>query len=379
MTVNGGLDYEVVAPSISTPGSYFAGVTVIGLSSGGLPGVAVLGETPFSVVGSANTASLPTFLAPPSQFGCYSTSKAASHVGKNNPEQLQPKKSRWTKAPCLSKAQVAQLPPPLEGDGIGILGLNMMKHSIGAAVVQVQFSQFTSERDTAYSADAYSVQLNTNKFFGKNSHMDWVQFVLQKFSPPIDAGVLCVWVIDIDAGPDYHTNTVCMTVVFPGPEYNPEWGNWGFPDFLEIDGIAYPAGNAILQGGAAGLVVQFTSSALPGVWYTVAAPDAFGLTLSTDPVCCSWSGVDGTILGLGAGSQAIFTSPTKEQTLLYAQYYPPGQTGVVLTGSADISLRATTAESNNLDYINPPTNLRGPEICSDYAGGSCSIYTNSGN
>ena len=53
MTVGGGLDYEVVAPGISTPGTYYAGVTVIGPSSGSLPGAAVLGETSFSVVGSA--------------------------------------------------------------------------------------------------------------------------------------------------------------------------------------------------------------------------------------------------------------------------------------------------------------------------------------
>jgi len=47
MSISGGLDYEVTAPGISTPGSYFAGVSF--LKSGGSS--AELGESLFSVVG----------------------------------------------------------------------------------------------------------------------------------------------------------------------------------------------------------------------------------------------------------------------------------------------------------------------------------------
>ena len=50
MSISGGLDYEVNAPGINTPGSYFAAVSF--LKTGG--GSAELGESLFSVVGPAS-------------------------------------------------------------------------------------------------------------------------------------------------------------------------------------------------------------------------------------------------------------------------------------------------------------------------------------
>ena len=356
--VSGGLDYEAVVPGISTPGSYFAGVSVIGLSSGGLPGVAVLGETPFSVVGSANTALLPTFLAPPSQFGCHS----ATSVGKNKP--------RWTKVACLSKAQVAQLPPPIEGGngGLGIFGLQMQKHNLGGAIINVTLTKFNGEADTTWESSGFSIQANTNKFSGNNGHTDWVQFVLQNYLT-IAGAPLCVWEIDITTG-DYDTNTVCAFIPFS--ILNPNFS-------AEIEGIALPEGNTILQDGVPGLVVQYISTAMPGVWYSVVAPDHFGLTSSAVAGCGGcWTSVDGTIIGVGSASQAVFTPPTRETTWLYGQYNSPGANPSqieLLTGSAVASLIRTTGETNNLDYINPRPFL----YCSAWAGGSCTLTTNSGN
>lgn len=189
--------------------------------------------------------------------------------------------------------------------------------------------------------------------------------------------MLCVWVIDLDAFPqaDYYTNTVCMNL------YTPRWGSpaltepWPGVQFsVQLQGIALPPGNSVMQGGVAALIVNFNSYLMPDTWFSVVAPDVFGLTSAGQGL--GWSIVDGTILGVGNGGQAIFATPTTEETLLYAQYYPPGPQFPVLTGSGlAIDASSTTAESNNLAY----TGSRPVFSCSDYQGGSCALYTTSGN
>ena len=71
---------------------------------------------------------------------------------------------------------------PKEGGNYGIEGGNLpVSTGIWESVVEVSFSEFSGEADgTWYLGDnSWSIQLNTNDFYGNNGHWDAVQFVFK--------------------------------------------------------------------------------------------------------------------------------------------------------------------------------------------------------
>ena len=100
--------------------------------------------------------------------------------------------------------------------------------------------------------------------------------------------------------------------------------------------------------------VLATVAILPHGIYAVVAPDAFNLHTN-------WHSVSGTILGVGGGSEAVFTHPTIVTTGVGASSCtaPPVISGIGCVSGNAASYYYTsgiTAESNNLALLEiPPT------------------------
>lgn len=87
----------------------------------------------------------------------------------------------WFKVNTVSGSAQNRSVVPAAGEG-GNIGVEDIANSVSIndAVLQVGFSELASgESDSMYGANAWSIQLNTNTFFGSNYESDLVQFVLQ--------------------------------------------------------------------------------------------------------------------------------------------------------------------------------------------------------
>jgi len=299
---------------------------------------------------------IPNLPPPPSRLGCYRRSETG----------------RWVSVPCLSQEWIREnVPPPTDGYGkiYGIgYGTTADSPLITAAFVAVQFVKFSGETDTIYGDGAYSIQTNTNTFTGPYNHEAWVQFVYQNLpSAETPFSVLCTWVIDITTE-DYWTHTVCMK---PPVE--------SLSSTYSATVIGYSVRSIVMSGTTAPYVF-FSSSLstvaiLPHGIYAVVAPDAFGLH-------DNWHGVSGTIIGVGGGSQAVFTSPTSVTTGVAAsscKTLPVISLVKCAPGNAASYYYTSgiTAESNNLALLEIPPTLVCANPASWYANW-CLLTSRSG-
>lgn len=144
---------------------------------------------------------------------------------------------------------------------------------------------------TTRTANALSVQANTNVFNGSNGDQDWVQFVLQSAD---QGSYACVWNIDVTVANATHDKEGYV----PKCVYPPKRAGAYRPlDSANIGGAAYldDAGKPVI-----GMVAQFTwvPSGEKGL-YSVVAPDTFGLA-------SKWTNLSGTVYGMGDRSHALF-------------------------------------------------------------------------
>ena len=187
---------------------------------------------------------------------------------------------------------------------------------------------FGSETDSKLGDGAYSIQLNTNFFFGNNGQTDWVQFVYQAI-PKDDRSFFCVWNVDIQTQ-DYDPTCMDPGVVNLSEKptiWVPQWESY-------IIGSWTANGNLIGCGwlnGHHGFVC-------------VVAPDKYGLATST----IGWVDASGGIMGSGDSSLATFEN-AHLQTDIGATSC--GLLWIDCSGqaiSADDRVADVTGESNNL-------------------------------
>jgi len=194
------------------------------------------------------------------------------------------------------------------------------------------------------SSNAWSVQLNTNKFVMNNGDNAAVQFA-------IGSGALggsthiCAWQVDATTQ-NYDDTSICVKV----PPPTRSTGLHPF-DFVSI------AGSVDAAAGTLGIVVQLSwiEPGWPNI-YSRVGTDSLGLA-------GNWLTLDGAVLGLGDCSQAEFTE-TSVVTRLMASSCPGVTSPTSNTSSCppptlqpNVSFenRTATAESNNLIQIGTPS------------------------
>lgn len=184
---------------------------------------------------------------------------------------------------------------PKEGGNYGIEGGNLpVSTGIWESVVEVSFSEFSGEADgTWYLGDnSWSIQLNTNFFYGNNDHWDMVQFVFQNKLLGLTGyySTFGIWNINTDT---QNYNDVSV----------------GVPIQTLSTGIVYSVQGYVQNGELyAGLgISNYNTNTFYN--YVVQAPDMYGLA-------SNWNSASGTILGAANGSTAWFTSPTDETTII---------------------------------------------------------------
>ncbi|MGI0079015.1 MAG: hypothetical protein ACRECH_05275 [Nitrososphaerales archaeon] len=274
--------------------------------------------TPYSM--PVPVASVP----PPDSAGCYHYTNETGWVPISCGPQID--------LPVPKVANTAP-PPPSEGGNYRVYGGSASTNNLNRGEVLVDFSVFTAESDSNAGSNAWSIQTNTNTFVGGISDRYWVQFTEQN-DPSGGYSEACVWQIDVTVQ-QYHSYCVSLPI-----------------QYLSLSYEAYVIGTASTSTYL--LSVQFCNYNTKQCW-TRSIYDNYGLI-------GSWNQVSGTILGLGGGSKAQFTSSTDEQTFITLQASQSFSTSIVKT--------TVTGEQNNLNYQSGI--LTG-------SGSSYTIYTNSNN
>jgi hypothetical protein len=226
----------------------------------------------------------------------------------------------------------------------------------------------TSETDNHFGANAYSVQNNTNFFTGSNGHTDWVQFVDQ--SRPGQPDGLCIWNIDVTVAvatknqQGYSPTCVSATRSVPDKPLTGPNATAGVP--IVVTGyIAAPSG-----GSSTRLLVLYGQLPDAGGWWSVTAPDIYGLS-------GNWTEISGSIMGLGGGSQATFTHASLETLLGARSCLEPYTAASCPTGTLPAVIihelvyyaapyySGVTAESNNLVPVigSPPAHEPTTLLC----------------
>ncbi len=276
----------------------------------------------------------------------------------------------------------------------GILGIASIPASASAsptlikqAQVQVSFSTESAEINVGgtgsdiYPFGGFSIQLNSNLFYGNNKDLDWVQFIFFARHAPgnatnyqdglNDQGV-CAGEVDITTST--YSNISCY--------------NYNVPAQVLSSGYSVTLTGLVgqLPFGTNNLI--FAVLSLPnGLTFETAQADTYGLT-------GNWYQASGTILGWANGSQAFFFGPTTEYTNIlvtgcsqsqgwtcnsptldgevfgYSGYpgYNTGTTG--LPGGTF----GGTFESNDLNYTSPTPPSNSTLTCSN---GQCILSTES--
>ena len=166
-------------------------------------------------------------------------------------------------------------------------------------MVMVNIHNFGWEDDVGkygMGRGAYSIQLNTNTFYGNNGHRDWVQFAYQDYcgnhggllgQSCEDRSRFCVWNIDLTVpnNEGYHS-----TCIGPGDIPLSEKHSWQW--------------ETIIQGfvGANGNLVGCAWLNGDGGVLCVVTPDQYGLATAN----IGWIEAAGGIMGSGGSSQADF-------------------------------------------------------------------------
>jgi hypothetical protein len=261
----------------------------------------------------------------------------------------------WSSATCTSPAVASKLPRPVIGgstngvDGLSVIGTGKI---LTEGFVTDWFSTYSGEKDSSWGSDSFSIQTNTNMFTGNNGQTDWVQFT-EQYSPQ---GISqdCVWNIDIT------TQSYAPTCVTTPPQ--PLSAKFGADVVGEVTSkvVCFPI--SIPPRSVCFLAYYLTSGYMtPSGTWAVTALDTYGLH-------SAWTQTSGTILGLGGGSEAIFTHPTKVGSAI----------GVYSAGLDSASIFNTvhpygywTDESNNLNYRSMSSTC--------YGDGYCDLMTEQGN
>ena len=206
---------------------------------------------------------------------------------------------------------VANSPSPMEGNGYGIEGAYGGNGMLTYAAEIVSFSQFSGETDLGGGGgNSWSVQMNTNGFYGNNGDADIYQIVLQN-NNWVEHGIcpFCwktyyndfgIWQVD-STTQQYPHSTVSI------PTYS-------LSTAIQIEIDAY------LSAGILTGILTITTNSGTNSWAVSVTPQ-YGLA-------GYWSSVSGTILGVGSTSPsnpdtAQFTSPTSELTEIVASEQIP--------------------------------------------------------
>ncbi len=204
--------------------------------------------------------------------------------------------------------------------------------------VEVQFNQVGAESNAppgvfdaaAGTPGGWSLQNNSDWFIGNNGDWDWVQFTIQS------GGIsnrLCIWNIDVTTNT---YNPTCSLV--PQRAGGLKTGDYGI-----VSGYADPSAQSLI------MLAQFSwvESGQPDAFILV-APDQFNLAKS-------WSQISGSVLGLGGGSEAVFTDTKVTTTLTTSNCVGDTSASSPICGSLPVLKPNVTvgqswgsAEGNNL-------------------------------
>lgn len=318
-------------------------------------GVSTLAPTVGARADAGSTGS-PT---PPPVPGCYRADSAGAAGGVTGP-------LTWALVPCASADILARVPRPLEGGGSGVPGVWSRPKPIipgfsfsppieGASVVVTNLTG-SVETDTGSGTGAFSIQTNTNNFAGLNGHTDWVQFTDQTDfnNAAANLNVACIWNVDVTVASATNNqqgySPACVSV--PG---GPSGGFWQLGQPADVTGSTSvgPFGEPLLSLAA---FLPWTN----GSYYAVVTGDTYGLTWAR------WNQVSGTILGIGGGSEALFSRGTMHDTPVQVattvdarSCFPSGPNCPTfplfeLQGYGTNFNGVVTAETNNLSLLRPP-------------------------
>jgi hypothetical protein len=262
--------------------------------------------------------------------------------------------AEWIAVDCTPASVADKLPRPVIGGGAyGIDGLSVIGTGkiLTEGYVTDWFSTYSGEKDTSWGSDSFSIQTNTSLFTGNNGQLDGVQFT-EQYSPQ---GVSqdCVWNVDVTTQTYPHT---CVTT--PAQPLSSKFG---------ADVVGEVTSKLVCASTGKLGIFCFEEYFLTSVYMTpsgtwaVTAADTYGLH-------SQWTQTSGTILGLGGGSEAVFTHPTEvgSNVGVYSSGLNSGATRF-----NTLSYGYWTDESNNLNYQSQSN------VC--YGDGYCVLWTQQGN
>lgn len=262
--------------------------------------IGLVSFSPMAITQSVSAQTIPFAVPPmPNAIGCYHYAK---EIG-------------WQNTRCLSPDELKQVRHPNEGAGNGVLG----EQASGAqsfGETDVKFTTYSGETDSGTNtANTWSIQTNTNQW--AISGITWqVQFT-EENEPGVSSNeVACVWQIEVAPVQNYSDHQ-CVAV----PQQTLSSSFEGY-----VQGTVQSGDN---------LQTEYCNPSISQC-YGVITGDRHQLNTH-------WTTNSGTILGEGASSQAMFTSPTSETTNV--------ETGP--TTSANQINDTSTQETNNLKYGTP--------------------------
>jgi hypothetical protein len=262
--------------------------------------------------------------------------------------------TEWRAEDCTPQSVASKVPKPVIGggtsgiDGLSVIGTGKL---LTEGYVTDWFSTFSGEKDTSWGSDSFSIQTNTNTFTGGNGQLDAVQFT-EQYSPQ-GLSQDCVWNIDVTS--QNYENTCVSTPAQPlSAKFGADVVGEVTSRFVCIP-LEFPLRPICFQAYYLTSVYMTPS----GTW-AVTAADTYGLH-------SAWTQTSGTILGLGGGSQATFTHPTKVGSNVGV--YSSGLNSATTFNTVNFGY--WTDESSNLNYQSMSNTC--------YNDGYCVLWTQQGN
>lgn len=259
--------------------------------------------SPMAISQSVNAQTAPFGIPPmPNVIGCYHYTKETG----------------WINIGCLSPDELKNVRHPNEGAGNGVYGEDASgTQTFGET--DVKFSTYNGESDSGTgTSNTWSIQTNTNQWI--ISGITWqVQFT-EENEPGVPSNeVACVWQIKVAPLPQDYTDHQCVAV----PQQTL---------------------SSSFEGNVQGTVQSGDN--LQTEYCNVNISQCYGvITGDRHQLNTHWTRNSGTILGEGASSEAIFTSPISETTKV--------ETGP--STSVSTITDTSTQETNNLTYGTPST------------------------